>query len=135
MMERTTGELKQKETGFLAENSKKAGVIITGSGLHYEVLSEGSGPKPAATDTVRVHYHGTFTDGSVFDRSRDRGDPAEFPLNGVIPGWTEGIQLMSVGSSYKFYIPSELGYGPEGAGPIPPYSPLIFEVELLGIVQ
>ena len=135
MMEKTTEELKQKETGFLAENSKKAGVIITASGLQYEVLSEGSGPRPAAADTVRVNYHGTFADGSVFDSSVERGEPAEFPLDGVIPGWTEGIQLMSVGSKYTFYIPSELGYGPEGAGPIPPYSPLIFEVELLGIVE
>jgi FKBP-type peptidyl-prolyl cis-trans isomerase len=135
VMEKANEGLKQVETEFLAENSKKPGIVITGSGLQYEVLSEGNGPKPSATDTVRVNYEGTFTDGSVFDSSYSRGEPAEFPLDGVIPGWTEGIQLMNTGSKYKFYIPSELGYGSRGAGPIPPYSPLIFEVELLDIVK
>jgi FKBP-type peptidyl-prolyl cis-trans isomerase len=135
LMEKTNEGLKQAETDFLAESSKKPGVVITASGLQYEVISEGSGAKPAATDTVRVNYEGTFTDGSVFDSSYSRGTPAEFPLNGVIAGWAEGIQLMNVGSKYKFYIPSELGYGSQGAGPIPPYSALIFEVELLDIVK
>jgi len=124
----------QEGIEFLAENSKKPGIVITPSGLQYEVITEASGPKPDATDTVRVHYRGTLTDGTVFDSSYDRGNPIEFPLNGVIPGWTEGVQLMSVGSKYKFYIPQELGYGPGGAGPIPPYSVLIFEVELLDIL-
>jgi FKBP-type peptidyl-prolyl cis-trans isomerase len=134
-MEKRGETQRQEETDFLAENSKKAGVIITGSGLQYEVISEGTGAKPAETDTVRVNYEGTFIDGEVFDSSYSRGEPTEFPLNGVIPGWTEGIQLMREGAKYKFYIPSDLGYGPQGTGPIPPYSPLIFEVELLSIVK
>ena len=135
MAEQRDASQKQAEVDFLAENSKKPGIVITGSGLQYEVISEGSGPKPAATDMVEVNYKGTFTDGTEFDSSYSRGEPARFPLNGVIPGWTEGIQLMNVGSKYKFYIPSELGYGPQGGGPIPPYSLLIFEVELLSIVN
>ena len=136
MMEKQDAESKQTENNFLAENSKKPGVHITGSGLQYEVIQEGSGPKPTAADTVRVHYEGSLTDGTVFDSSYSRGEPLEFPLGGVIPGWTEGLQLMNTGSSYRFYIPSDLGYGPQGAGPqIPPYSTLIFEVELLDIVQ
>jgi len=127
---------KQAETDFLAENSKKTGVTVTGSGLQYEVISEGMGRKPAANDTVRVHYEGTLTDGTVFDSSYSRGEPIEFPLNGVIPGWTEGLQLMNVGSKYRLIIPSNLGYGSQGAGPqIPPYSTLVFQVELLDIVQ
>ena len=134
MMESKEVEAMQEGIEFLAENSKKPGIVITPSGLQYEVITEASGPKPDATDTVRVHYRGTLTDGTVFDSSYDRGNPIEFPLNGVIPGWTEGVQLMSVGSKYKFYIPQELGYGPGGAGPIPPYSVLIFEVELLDIL-
>jgi FKBP-type peptidyl-prolyl cis-trans isomerase len=126
----------EAESAFLAENSKKPGIVITNSGLQYEVISEGTGARPASTDTVRVNYEGTLSDGSVFDSSYSRGEPAEFPLNGVIPGWTEGIQLMKTGAKYKFYIPSELGYGPQGAGQvIPPYAPLIFEVELLSIVK
>jgi FKBP-type peptidyl-prolyl cis-trans isomerase FkpA len=134
-MEKRGETQRQTETDFLAENSKKAGISITGSGLQYEVVSEGTGAKPEQDDTVRVNYEGTFIDGTVFDSSYSRGEPAEFPLNGVIPGWTEGIQLMREGATYKFYIPSELGYGPQGAGPIPPYSPLIFEVELISIVK
>lgn len=121
---------------FLAENGKKAGVTTTDSGLQYEVITAGDGPRPKATDRVRVHYVGTLLDGTKFDSSIDRGEPAEFPLNGVIPGWTEGLQLMPVGSKYKFYIPSELAYGEQGTpGPIGPNATLTFEVELLEIVN
>jgi FKBP-type peptidyl-prolyl cis-trans isomerase len=127
---------RQAEIDFLAENSKKPGVNVTGSGLQYEVITEGNGPKPTAADSVRVHYEGALTDGTVFDSSYSRGEPAEFPLAAVIPGWTEGLQLMNTGSTYRLFIPSDLGYGPQGAGgQIPPYSTLVFEVELLGIVQ
>lgn len=134
-MEKRTETQRQAETDFLAENSKKEGITITGSGLQYEVISEGTGAKPDEDDMVRVNYEGTFIDGTVFDSSYSRGEPTEFPLNGVIPGWTEGIQLMREGAKYKFYIPSDLGYGPQGAGPIPPYSPLVFEVELISIIE
>ena len=127
---------KQAETDFLAENSKKPGIIVTGSGLQYEVIREGDGEKPVAADTVRVHYEGALTDGTVFDSSYLRGEPVEFPLGGVIVGWTEGLQLMSVGSEYRLIIPSDLGYGPQGAGSqIPPYSTLVFKVELLDIIK
>ncbi len=126
----------QKEIDYLAENSKKEGVKITASGLQYEVLAEGAGSKPVASDTVRVNYEGTFTDGSVFDSSYSRGQPAEFALAGVIPGWTEGMQLMSEGAKYRFYVPSALGYGAAGIPQmIPPYATLVFEVELLSIVK
>ncbi len=119
---------------FLAENAMREGVHTTESGLQYEVLVEGKGPKPTAEQTVKVHYEGTLIDGKVFDSSYERGEPIEFPLNGVIKGWTEGLQLMSVGSKYKLYIPYELGYGERGAGQsIPPYAALIFTVELLDI--
>ena len=125
-----------KETGeqFLADNAKKEGVQTTASGLQYMVLEQGTGAKPKATDRVTVHYKGTFIDGKTFDSSYDRNEPAEFALNGVIKGWTEGVQLMPVGSKYRFFLPYQLGYGERGAGgAIPPYSALIFEVELLGI--
>jgi FKBP-type peptidyl-prolyl cis-trans isomerase len=129
-------ENQQTELVFLTDNSKREGVIVTGSGLQYEVISEGSGLRPRAEDTVQVHYRGTLLDGTEFDSSYSRGEPTEFPLNQVIPGWTEGIQLMNVGSTYRFYIPSELAYGERGAGNmIPPYSALIFEVELLSVVE
>lgn len=119
---------------FLAENGKKANIKSTASGLQYEVLSEGKGKKPAATDSVTVHYKGTTIDGKEFDSSYGRGEPATFPLNGVIPGWTEGVQLMTEGSKYKFYIPSALAYGENGAGgAIGPNETLIFEVELIKI--
>lgn len=119
---------------FLAKNAKKAGVKVTASGLQYEVVKLGTGPKPAATDTVKVHYEGTLIDGKVFDSSIARGQPATFPLNGVIRGWTEGLQLMPVGSKYKLYVPSELGYGERGAGDsIGPNAVLVFDVELLSI--
>ncbi|ATG73029.1 FKBP-type peptidyl-prolyl cis-trans isomerase [Zobellella denitrificans] len=118
---------------FLEENAKREGVQVTESGLQYEVLSEGDGDKPAAEDVVTVHYVGTLVDGTQFDSSIDRGEPASFPLNQVIPGWTEGVQLMPVGSKYKLYIPADLAYGESGAGTIPGNAVLIFEVELLDI--
>jgi FKBP-type peptidyl-prolyl cis-trans isomerase len=134
--ERQGAENLKKSQEFLLENAKREEVKMTDSGLQYEVIEEGNGPKPTAEDRVRVHYHGTTIDGEVFDSSVDRGEPAEFPLNGVIKGWTEGIQLMQVGSKYKFYIPSELAYGERGSqGTIEPNSALIFEVELLEIVD
>ncbi|MBR3946863.1 MAG: FKBP-type peptidyl-prolyl cis-trans isomerase [Bacteroidales bacterium] len=119
---------------FLEKNAKRKEVKTTASGLQYEVITEGTGDKPAATNTVKVHYKGTTIAGKVFDSSYDRGTPAEFPLNRVIAGWTEGLQLMSVGSKYKFYIPYNLAYGERGAGQdIKPFETLIFEVELLEI--
>jgi FKBP-type peptidyl-prolyl cis-trans isomerase FkpA len=127
---------KVKETVFMTDNGKKNGVITTASGLQYEIIAEGTGQKPAASNVVRVNYEGTLIDGTVFDSSYTRGEPVEFPLSGVIPGWTEGIQLMPVGSTYKLYIPSELAYGTQGAGGvIGPNSTLIFKVELLAIVE
>ncbi|MBP6312409.1 MAG: FKBP-type peptidyl-prolyl cis-trans isomerase [Flavobacteriales bacterium] len=136
--ERAAGEVNiAKGEAFLAENSKKQGVITTPSGLQYEVVTMGTGAKPVATDNVKVHYVGTLIDGTEFDSSVGRGEPAEFPVGQVIPGWVEGIQLMPVGSKFNFYIPSELAYGAGGApgGTIPPNSTLIFEVELLDIVK
>ena len=119
---------------FLADNAKKEGVQVTESGIQYEVLTAAEGDKPAATDTVKVHYKGTFLNGETFDSSYDRGEPAVFPLNRVIKGWTEGVQLMSVGSKFKFTIPSDLAYGPNGNPPrIPGNSVLEFEIELLEI--
>jgi FKBP-type peptidyl-prolyl cis-trans isomerase len=119
---------------FLESNKKKAGVKITASGLQYEVITQGKGAKPAATDTVTVNYEGKLIGGTVFDSSIERGEPATFPLNGVIPGWTEGVQLMSVGSKYRFVVPASLAYGEQGAGnAIEPNSVLIFEVELVSI--
>ena len=118
---------------FLAENKLKEGVQTTDSGLQYKVMTMGDGAKPAATDTVKVHYRGTLLDGTEFDSSYARNEPISFGLNRVIAGWTEGVQLMPVGSKFMFYIPPELGYGEGGGGPIPPNSTLIFEVELLGI--
>ena len=118
---------------FLAENALNDSVKVTESGLQYKVLKLGKGKKPQATDKVKVHYHGTLIDGTVFDSSVQRGEPITFALNQVIAGWTEGLQLMPVGSKFVFYIPSNLGYGERQAGSIPPYSTLIFEVELLGI--
>lgn len=124
-----------KEAGekFLAQNKLRAAVMTTATGLQYEVLSEGTGEKPGPTDSVTCHYRGTFLDGKPFDNSYDRGQPITFPLNGVIPGWTEGLQLMSVGSKYKFYIPYMLGYGEFDMMSIPGGSTLIFEVELFGV--
>ena len=134
--EQRSDENRQGEIEFLAENSRKPNIVITGSGLQYEVIIEGTGPKPNSDSLVRVHYEGALTNGTVFDSSYSRGEPAEFHLGGVIPGWTEGLQLMSVGSKYRLFVPSDLGYGPMGAGQqIPPYSTLVFEVELLDIIQ
>ncbi len=127
------GNVKSEGEAFLEANKLKDGIVVTESGLQYEVLKEGKGPKPSATDRVKVHYHGTLIDGTVFDSSVERGEPITFGLNQVIKGWTEGVQLMPVGSKYRFFIPQELGYGGREAGKIPPYSTLIFEVELLGI--
>ena len=129
------GDTKTKGEQFLAENALKDGVKVTESGLQYEVIKMGKGPKPNATSRVKVHYHGTLIDGTVFDSSVDRGEPITFGLNQVIKGWTEGVQLMPVGSKFRFYIPQELGYGAQSAGSIPPYSTLIFEVELIDIEQ
>ena len=129
---------KEKGVGekFLEENKSKEGVKVTESGLQYIVLKEGTGAKPTAESKVKVHYHGTLIDGTVFDSSVDRGEPTEFGVGQVIRGWTEGLQLMSVGSKYKFFIPQDLGYGARQAGEkIKPYSTLIFEVELLEIVE
>ena len=134
----TEQEFAQNKTlgeAFLHENAAKEGVHSTATGLQYEVVTAGDGAKPAATDTVTVHYHGTLTDGTVFDSSVHRGQPATFGVSQVIPGWTEALQLMSVGSKYRLYIPQELAYGahPHPGGPIKPYSALIFDVELLEI--
>jgi FKBP-type peptidyl-prolyl cis-trans isomerase len=119
---------------FLEENSRKAGIQTTPSGLQYEVLRDGAGPKPSATSTVEVHYEGRLINGKVFDSSYQRNQSISFPLNRVIPGWTEGLQLMPTGSKYRLYIPSELGYGARGAGgDIPPHATLIFDVELIAI--
>lgn len=120
---------------FLAENAKKEGVVTLPSGLQYQVLREGNGKKPKATDQVRCHYEGTLIDGTVFDSSYRRNQPATFGLNQVIPGWTEGVQLMSEGSKYRFFIPYKLAYGEQGAGGmIPPYAALIFDVELIEVL-
>lgn len=119
---------------FLATNKERHGVITTSSGLQYEILREGQGEHPLPTDTVAVMYEGKLTDGTVFDSSYQRGQPAIFPLNGVIPGWTEGVQLMKPGAKFRFVVPSDLGYGPTGAGGvIPPNAVLQFDVELLAI--
>ncbi len=133
----TAAAEKNKAEGekFLAENAQKEGVTVTESGLQYEVLTAGEGEKPAETDTVKVHYKGTLLDGSEFDSSYSRNEPTSFPLNRVIPGWTEGLQLMPVGAKYKFTIPSELAYGERDLGKIPANSTLVFEVELLEIVK
>ena len=130
---------KNREEGelYMAENGSRSGVSTTASGLQYEVISQGSGERPGPTDMVRVNYEGTLIDGTVFDSSYtdDGGVPVEFPLNMVIAGWTEGLQLMNEGSTYRFVIPPDLAYGPGGGGPIPPSSTLIFQVELLAIVR
>ena len=119
---------------FLRENGKREAVTTLASGLQYEVINDGTGPKPTIEDNVTTHYHGTLIDGTVFDSSVDRGEPASFPVGGVIKGWTEALQLMAVGSKWKLYVPYDLAYGERGAGPqIGPYSTLIFDVELISI--
>ncbi len=121
---------------FLAENAKRDEVTVTESGLQYEVITTGEGEKPSAASTVSVHYHGTFANGDVFDSSVERGQPAEFPVGGVIAGWTEALQLMTEGSKWKLTIPYALAYGEQGSqGAIPPYSTLVFDVELLSIIS
>ncbi|WP_211481025.1 FKBP-type peptidyl-prolyl cis-trans isomerase [Alteromonas confluentis] len=125
----------EEGNAYLAKNAERDEVTVTESGLQYEIIEAGEGGKPAADSTVRVHYHGTLIDGSVFDSSYKRGQPAEFPVNGVIRGWTEALQLMPVGAKWKLYIPYDLAYGEQGAGgAIAPYSTLVFDVELLDIL-
>ena len=126
---------QDKGDKFLAENGKKTGVVTTASGLQYQVLTQGTGAKPAASSGVKVHYKGTLIDGTEFDSSYKRGEPATLPLSGVIPGWSEGLQLMSVGSKYKFWIPAKLAYGEQAPPMIGPNQMLIFEVELIDIVK
>ena len=146
--QRTVSEFMQKQQAeagkavreagekFLAENAEKPGVVVLPSGLQYTVITEGPGAKPKATDRVKCHYEGTLTNGQVFDSSYRRGEPAVFPLNGVIAGWTEGVQLMAEGAKYRFFIPYHLAYGERGAGQsIPPYAALVFDVELIEIVK
>ena len=146
--QRTVSEFMQKQQAeagkavreagekFLAENAEKPGVVVLPSGLQYTVITEGTGAKPKATDRVKCHYEGTLTNGQVFDSSYRRGEPATFPLNGVIAGWTEGVQLMAEGAKYRFFIPYHLAYGERGAGQsIPPYAALVFDVELIEIVK
>lgn len=125
----------EEGVAFLADNAKRDEVTVTASGLQYEVLTTGEGDKPTAESTVRTHYHGTLINGNVFDSSYDRGQPAEFPVGGVIKGWTEALQLMPVGSKWRLYVPHNLAYGEQGAGgAIGPYSTLVFDVELLDIL-
>ena len=127
------GNIKEENEKFLEKNALREGIITTPSGLQYEIITMGDGKKPLESDIVKVHYHGTLIDGNVFDSSVQRGEPISFGLNQVIAGWTEGLQLMPIGSKFRFFIPQELGYGAQQAGSIPPYSTLIFEVELLDI--
>jgi FKBP-type peptidyl-prolyl cis-trans isomerase FklB len=132
---RVTARNRVEGEKFLAANGKKADVKTTKSGLQYKVLKEGTGPSPKATDVVRTHYHGTFINGEVFDSSVERKEPAEFEVNGVIPGWTEALQLMKVGSKWQLFVPFKLAYGERGYRGIPPAATLVFEVELLDIVS
>ena len=134
MSTREGSEAMKAGQAFMDANKSKEGVSVTASGLQYRVITAGTGKSPASTDEVTVHYTGTLTDGTKFDSSVDRGEPATFPLNGVIPGWTEGLQLMKEGAKYEFVIPSELAYGERGSrGAIPPNAVLIFEVELISV--
>lgn len=136
LQEKAVAKAKEVGSKFLEENAKKEGVKVTGTGLQYMVEKEGTGTSPAATDEVTVHYTGRLLDGTVFDSSVSRGEPATFPLNRVIPGWTEGLQLMKEGGKTVFFIPSELAYGAQGVpNAIPPHSTLIFEVELIKVVK
>jgi FKBP-type peptidyl-prolyl cis-trans isomerase FklB len=133
--EKMNAENIEKSKNFLAENAKREGVTTLASGLQYEVIKEGNGKKPSATDKVKCHYEGTLIDGTLFDSSIKRGEPTEFGLNQVIKGWTEALQLMTEGSKWRLYLPSELAYGAQGAGEaIPPHSALIFDVELIEVL-
>jgi FKBP-type peptidyl-prolyl cis-trans isomerase FklB len=139
-MQKMEAELsaKAREAGdlFLAANAKKEGIVVLESGLQYEVMTAGTGAQPTRESTVRTHYHGTFTDGRVFDSSVERGEPTEFPVGGVIAGWTEALQLMTEGSKWRLFVPSDLAYGEQGSqGAIPPHSALVFEVELIKVVS
>lgn len=128
-------DTKEKGEKYLAENAKKEGVVTLPSGLQYQIIKEGNGRKPKATDKVKCHYEGMLIDGTLFDSSIQRGEPATFPLNGVIAGWTEGLQLMQEGAKYRFFIPYNLGYGEHGAGAsIPPFAALVFDVELIEVI-
>ena len=134
--EQATAGLRQEGEAFLAENAKRAEVKVTESGLQYEIITDGKGAKPTASDRVKVHYHGTLINGTVFDSSVMRNEPATFGVTQVIAGWVEALQLMTVGSKWKLYIPSDLAYGAHGAGDvIKPHTALIFEVELLDIIK
>lgn len=136
-IEAVAAERSSKQAGaglaYLEQNKARPGVIVTPSGLQYEVLRAGAGAKPTSDQTVEVHYHGTLIDGTVFDSSVDRGETISFPVTGVIPGWVEALQLMQVGAKWRLFIPSNLAYGDRGQGPIPPGSTLVFDVELIGI--
>lgn len=135
MQKQQANAMAQAGEAFLKQNAQRDTVTVTASGLQYEVLQAGAGATPGPDSRVRVHYHGTLVDGTVFDSSRERGEPLEFPVNGVISGWTEALQLMQTGARWKLYIPSELGYGARGAGgAIGPYSALVFDVELLAVL-
>ncbi|MBE0676700.1 MAG: FKBP-type peptidyl-prolyl cis-trans isomerase [Bacteroidales bacterium] len=135
-MEAMYKDVREEGQKFLEENKTKEGIITTESGLQYQVITMGTGPKPTADNVVKVHYHGTLLDGQVFDSSVERGEPIDLPVTGVIPGWVEALQLMPVGSKFKLYIPYELAYGASGAGGvIPPFAALIFDVELIEIVN
>jgi FKBP-type peptidyl-prolyl cis-trans isomerase FklB len=134
-MMKESGPATIEGTKFLEENKSKPGVVATASGLQYKVITAGKGKKPSASNEVKVHYRGTLINGTEFDNSYKRGEPISLPISGVIPGWTEALQLMPVGSKWELYIPANLGYGNNPSGPIPPGSTLIFEVELLGIVK
>jgi len=135
LMEAQQGDAMEEEAAFLADNLMRPGITQTESGLQFFVIEQGTGAMPQETDTVLVHYEGRLLDGTVFDSSIARGEPVEFPLQMVIPGWTEGIQLMQVGSTFRFYIPSNLAYGPSGFGPIPGFATLVFDVALIAIIE
>lgn len=134
-MESKGKENAEKGQAYLEENKKKEGVVVTASGLQYRVLKSGAGASPLDSNTVKVHYTGRFIDGQVFDSSVERGEPVTFPVNGVIPGWTEALKLMKPGDKWEVVIPSDLGYGPQGFQDIPPAATLVFEVELLEIMK
>ncbi|WP_263258748.1 FKBP-type peptidyl-prolyl cis-trans isomerase [Pseudomonas oryzihabitans] len=129
-----TAAAAQEGVDYLKANAERPGVVVLPSGLQYEVLTQGEGATPTREDQVRTHYHGTLIDGSVFDSSYQRGQPAEFPVGGVIAGWTEALQLMPAGSKWRLHVPSELAYGAQGVGGIPPHSVLVFDVELLDVL-